>query len=403
VLEHGTGALNVDGCRVGMGDEYDPAKMQRQQRSDGSVQFGSAGLIGKEIAPYKPGGRWPANLIHDGSEEVVAGFPAQRKSSGGAAFSKAGYGGGWCPPDDAAREIGYGDSGSAARFFKRCEPDATCPLCCLPYAEAFNTMQAWKNTLASIAEKRGWTSQATSEFIARVSAIGPASERIAPHVKSAGNLCDSCAISIAVALVATKTSAFSSEELLATLASTGNYNASILIPSLACFAELWESIDIIPTTNSLSLLFGSVRDAIANFINKDTVARAGPRCEPSRFAYVPKASKADRDEGCEGLEEHRGGSLNIRTDGHSQANGMDTGPRRNHHPTVKPTALMRYLCRLVTPPGGIVLDPFMGSGSTGKGAVLEGFRFIGIEMEAEYVEIAVRRVAQGLLPLGGAQ
>ena len=65
---------------------------------------------------------------------------------------------------------------------------------------------------------------------------------------------------------------------------------------------------------------------------------------------------------------------------------------RNNHPTVKPTALMRYLCRLVTPPGGIVLDPFMGSGSTGKAAILEGFRFIGIEREAEYVEIAKARI-----------
>lgn len=270
-------------------------------------------------------------------------------------------------------------------------------------------MQAWKNTLASTAEKRGWTSQATSEFIARVSAIGPASERIAPAVKSAGNLCDSCAISIAVALVATKTSAFSSEELLATLASTGNYNASILIPSLASFAELWGSIDITPTTNSLSLLFGSVRDAIASSTKKDTEARAEPRCEPSRFAYVPKASKADRDEGCEGLEERvasvgntdaagRDGSNPNNYVGESQKRRVEAGlpgtlPRRNHHPTVKPTALMRYLCRLVTPPGGIVLDPFTGSGSTGKAAVLEGFRFIGIEREAEYVEIAKARIA----------
>ena len=65
---------------------------------------------------------------------------------------------------------------------------------------------------------------------------------------------------------------------------------------------------------------------------------------------------------------------------------------RNHHPTVKPTDLMRYLCRLVTPPNGIVLDPFMGSGSTGKACALEGFRFIGIEREAEYIEIAERRI-----------
>jgi site-specific DNA-methyltransferase (adenine-specific) len=65
---------------------------------------------------------------------------------------------------------------------------------------------------------------------------------------------------------------------------------------------------------------------------------------------------------------------------------------RNIHSTVKPTDLMRYLCRLVTPPNGIVLDPFMGSGSTGKAAALEGFSFIGIEREAEYVEISQARI-----------
>jgi site-specific DNA-methyltransferase (adenine-specific) len=67
-------------------------------------------------------------------------------------------------------------------------------------------------------------------------------------------------------------------------------------------------------------------------------------------------------------------------------------PVANHHPTVKPTDLMRYLCRLVTPPEGTVLDPFMGSGSTGKAAVLEGFNFIGIEREPEYLEIARARI-----------
>ena len=66
---------------------------------------------------------------------------------------------------------------------------------------------------------------------------------------------------------------------------------------------------------------------------------------------------------------------------------------RNIHPTVKPTDLMAYLCRLVTPPGGVVLDPFMGSGSTGKAAMREGFRFIGIEMDADYLAIAEARIA----------
>ena len=92
--------------------------------------------------------------------------------------------------------------------------------------------------------------------------------------------------------------------------------------------------------------------------NADTYGDSG---SAARFFYCAKASKRDRDEG-------------------------------NNHPTVKPTDLMRYLCRLVTPPDGTVLDPFMGSGSTGKAAVLEGFSFIGIEREAEYVAIAQARI-----------
>jgi site-specific DNA-methyltransferase (adenine-specific) len=62
---------------------------------------------------------------------------------------------------------------------------------------------------------------------------------------------------------------------------------------------------------------------------------------------------------------------------------------------------MRYLCRLVTPPGGVVLDPFTGSGSTGKAAMLEGLRFIGIEREAEYVEIARARIQAAIPPIFG--
>jgi hypothetical protein len=108
----------------------------------------------------------------------------------------------------------------------------------------------------------------------------------------------------------------------------------------------------------------------------------------SRFKYCAKASKRDREEGCEGIQAP---DRTVRADGGAQhTRGVKLA--RNHHPTVKPTALMRYLCRLVTPPGGIVLDPFMGSGSTGKAALLEGFRFIGIERDEEYMKIAEARV-----------
>jgi hypothetical protein len=134
-------------------------------------------------------------------------------------------------------------------------------------------------------------------------------------------------------------------------------------------------------------------NAYGDYGPRDDFQPRGDTGSAARFFYCAKASKADRDEGCEGMDLQKAGVLNMRTDAHSERNGMDTAPRRNHHPTVKPTALMQYLCRLVTPPGGIVLDPFMGSGSTGKAAVLEGFRFIGIEREAEYVAIARARIS----------
>lgn len=103
----------------------------------------------------------------------------------------------------------------------------------------------------------------------------------------------------------------------------------------------------------------------ANLIHDGSEEVSDPLGSAARFFYCAKASKADRDDGCEG----------------------------NHHPTVKPTDLMAYLCRLVTPPGGTVLDPFTGSGSTGRGAMCEGLNFIGFELSPEYAEIARARIA----------
>jgi site-specific DNA-methyltransferase (adenine-specific) len=198
VLQHGTGAINVDGGRVAFVSDADRRESTaKNQHADFGTQpmtnnnvYGDYSMI--QPANYNPPGRWPANFIHDGSEEVVGLFPDTKSGfmRGGEKASKGlgMFGGGQSNADT------YGDSGSAARFF-----------------------------------------------------------------------------------------------------------------------------------------------------------------------YCAKASKRDRDEG-------------------------------NNHPTVKPTDLMRYLCRLVTPPNGTVLDPFMGSGSTGKAAALEGFSFIGIEREAEYVTIAQARI-----------
>ena len=207
VLTHGTGAINVDACRVAAeGGSPSAARRETSVRTgnvstrpgtyDRPLQDRTSAERYTEPRQGEQLGRWPANLIHDGSEEVVGLFPNANGSKPGTRYNGPKFDGDvYNASSTAQKEFGYGDSGSAARFF-----------------------------------------------------------------------------------------------------------------------------------------------------------------------YCAKASKADRD-----------------TD--------------NKHPTVKPTDLMRYLCRLVTPPGGVVLDPFTGSGSTGKGAVLEGFRFIGIEREAEYVEIAKARIA----------
>ena len=129
-----------------------------------------------------------------------------------------------------------------------------------------------------------------------------------------------------------------------------------------------EVLDIFPHTKSGSIKEGTKQgfgNADANVYGKSvgvtTATRLGSEGTAARYFYCAKTSKDDRD-------------------------------KDNNHPTVKPTELMKYLCRLITPKGGVVLDPFMGSGSTGKGALLEGFKFIGIEMEREYFDIACARL-----------
>ena len=113
----------------------------------------------------------------------------------------------------------------------------------------------------------------------------------------------------------------------------------------------------------------------------------------SRFFYCPKTSKTDRNQGLDGFEEKQQDlSRKEGKVGGDNPRNRGVNKRKNHHPTVKPTDLMLYLIRLVTPNGGTTLDPFMGSGSTGKAAVRGGFGFVGIEREDEYMKIAEARI-----------
>lgn len=239
VLEHGVGALNIDGCRVGA--RGGTAKASKPQGAGKGIY--GAGLHGACEIKQLDAGRWPANLIHDGSSGVVAAFP-------------------------------YSNGSGTARVLKR----------------------------GAKTENNGWGMNTTAADFA--------------HLPDAG---------------------------------TGS---------------------------------------------------------AARFFYCAKASKADREEGLDGAPDRVLAMSNqakaelARGNMHEGESGMDTAKvRKNHHPTVKPTDLMAYLCRPVTPPGGVVLDPFMGSGSTGKAALREGFGFIGCEMSPEYMAIASARIEAALAEL----
>jgi DNA modification methylase len=248
VLRWGTGGINVDACRVGIESRWNPSAGNKNLENRHTVTPVSSH---KEFDGRECNGRWPANLIHDGSDEVVALFP-----QAGGGFGKRGGRAGATVGDygmaATMETVGYGDTGSAARFFYAAPPD--------------------------------------------------------------------------------------SDEL--------------------------------------------------------PIDSADP------IFYCAKASKRDRDEGCEELDIKEKNTRNSYgdqseydcPDGANRVGDKGTSLARNHHPTVKPTSLMRYLCRLVTPPNGVILDPFCGSGSTGKGAIREGFRFIGIDLSEEYLDIARRRI-----------
>jgi len=131
----------------------------------------------------------------------------------------------------------------------------------------------------------------------------------------------------------------------------------------------------------------------ANSVVDSTVRGFDDSGSAARFFYCAKASKAERNKGLEGF------TPKVRNDGRAEdlASGdmpqnRSNNAKQNHHPTVKPVKLMQYLCRLITPPNGTVLDPYMGSGTTGIACKLEGFNFIGIEREKEYAEIAEARI-----------
>jgi DNA modification methylase len=149
----------------------------------------------------------------------------------------------------------------------------------------------------------------------------------------------------------------------------------------------------LPKTGSFTGLSEGVTD-----YNKITERGHNDKGGASRFFYQAKVSKSERNMGLDGFEDKtsqlNSGGIGRKTSVEKRldSNGENAPTTKNTHPTIKPVNLMAYLCRLVTPPNGIVLDPFMGSGSTGIAAQLEGFRFCGMELDEDYFKIVEARI-----------
>ena len=181
---------------------------------------------------------------------------------------------------------------------------------------------------------------------------------------------------------------------------SGRWPANIILDETS--GALLDEMSGVSTTGRLSPHHGNgalPRKDAGGFRQGTQVNReyGGDSGGASRFFYCAKASRSERNAGCEGLE---GKKRDLSRDASQPSmNGGEGNPYNrgckevtNHHPTVKPVALMSWLIKLIAPPGATVLDPFMGSGTTGVAAVQEGREFIGIEREAEYLEIAEARI-----------
>lgn len=168
---------------------------------------------------------------------------------------------------------------------------------------------------------------------------------------------------------------------------TGRFPSNLLLSEQAAF-----ELDVQSGISKKPLRLEEINKSIWGASDKSFkgIRGYGDSGGASRFFYVAKTSKRERNAGLEGMPLVLGDAM---AGGETRPDRPPNSPlRQNHHPTVKPIRLMEYLCRLITPPNGVILDPFMGSGSTGVAAILLKFSFIGIEKEKDYIEISKKRL-----------
>ena len=380
VIEWGVGGINIDECRVGT--ETTITKV------NGKV--GNNGIYGKYDKSFErenPIGRFPANTIltYDETDfdEVCGGFPIN-KSTLGPAYYKGNYTkNGWKNTSKQnTSEVIYNDSGSASRYFMNCKYNR-------------RDEDIWNNIFVNNVVSNLEIGNINKEFIAQNNVedlLLKLKNHYAKYVENQQNLEEIFIVQDIVEILTWDSKIETSQVIQDFI---GNYNKCIQFLNLVQFVEKMDSIDTTQTTQNLLKLFGYVKVVITNYIQGNL------KFEQKRYLYAPKASKRDRDEGLEEFEEKQIRVLNATNP--ELENKDDVSKRfitikKNIHPTVKPTELMQYLVRLVTPKNGIILDPFNGSGSTGKAVMYENkdrnknYKYIGIELSEEYLEISKARI-----------
>lgn len=388
VLKYGVGGINIDECRVPLEDGYEFKQTTRHPRTNDVFTDETCGFKAETntIASANPNGRFPANTIltydETDEEEVCGGFPFRNNPNGSIKNpnlkSTVGDSGIYGHYDTVPLWEAYNYSGSASRYFMNCV-----------YSD--KDKELWKSLFVNSVGRNLEITQVIKENIAQMNVEDLLRELKDHYAKYVENQLDLIETPIVQDIVEILTWDFRIETSRVIQDFIGNSSKCTQLLNLVQFVESLDNIDTTQTTQNLLKLFGYVRVVITNYIVGNL------KSEQKRYLYTPKASKKDRDEGCEELAD----GLLHRANG---GGGLEDDPkfmpimRKNTHPTVKPTSLMQYLVRLVTPNGGTVLDPFNGSGSTGKAVMYEnrernkGYKYIGIELTEEYLPISKARI-----------
>ena len=364
VLKWGTGAINVDKCRVEFQSAADRelahtnalGPVERSKTTKAIYEGGKQN--GGFADTHSPNGRFPANVIHDGSDEVLEAFP--HTASGQPCGIKAGGQGNVFGEFAGGIAVtGFGDEGSAARFFyspKASKYDRNAGLDGVKFDGLELIVCYTCNRELQVCQEKNITN--LEESVRHQKDTGVC------HLKA---ICE-CGIE-AKSDTALSTFLFGSESM-------AKFQKAIK----STIATKTNSITTSPILNLKPPFLTNESTAVANLLKVNGI-------NPAENAEIVSTLTTFINDLTAFLHDASDALSRVQLKINVKENSSD-------HPTVKPTDLMQYLCRLVTPPGGLILEPFLGSGSTAKAALIERFRVVGIELNAEYAKIAEARCKQ---------